>query len=120
QGLIDFDDIVIRAVGLVEGHEFVRRVLAARYPHLYIDEYQDLAPGLDRLVRALCFDYTANAEPFAVGDPFQSLYGFTGSRPELLDELSQRPSVTAVQLELNYRSGNEIIRISSRALGEER
>jgi DNA helicase-2/ATP-dependent DNA helicase PcrA len=120
QGLIDFDDIVIRAVDLVEGHEFVRRVLAARYPHLYIDEYQDLAPGLDRLVRALCFDYTANAELFAVGDPFQSIYGFTGSRPELLGELSQRSGVSVVQLDINYRSGNEIIRISSQALGEER
>lgn len=120
QGLIDFDDIVIRAVDLVEGHNVVRRALAARYPHLYIDEYQDLAPGLDRLVRALCFDYTANAELFAVGDPFQSIYGWTGSRPELLGELSQRPGVTVVQLDINYRSGNEIIRISSQALGEER
>lgn len=120
QGLIDFDDIVIRAVDLVETHESVRRAVAARYPHLYIDEYQDLAPGLDRLVRALCFDYTANAELFAVGDPFQSIYGWTGSRPELLEELSERPDVHVVKLEVNYRSGNEIIRISSQALGEER
>lgn len=120
QGLLDFDDIVIRAVGLVEEHAFVRRALAARYPHLYVDEYQDLAPGLDRLVRALCFDYTANAELFAVGDPFQSIYGWAGSRPELLDELSARSGVTVVQLDINYRSGNEIIRISSRALGEQR
>jgi len=120
QGLIDFDDIVIRAVGLVEGHAFIRRALAARYPNLYIDEYQDLAPGLDRLVRALCFDSTANAELFAVGDPFQSIYGWTGSRPELLDELSKRPGVAVVELDVNYRSGNEIIRISSRALGEDR
>lgn len=120
QGLIDFDDIIIRAVDLVEEHAFVRRALAARFPHLYVDEYQDLAPGLDRLVRALCFDYTANAELFAVGDPFQSIYGWTGSRPELLDEMSQRPGVSVIQLDINYRSGNEIIRISSQALGEER
>jgi len=119
RGLIDFDDIIIRAVDLVEQHAFVRRALAARYPHLYVDEYQ-LAPGLDRLVRALCFDYTANAELFAVGDPFQSIYGWTGSRPELLDELSRRAGVRVVELDINYRSGNEIIRISSQALGEER
>jgi DNA helicase II / ATP-dependent DNA helicase PcrA len=120
QGLLDFEDIVIRAVALVEQHAFVRRALAARFPHLYVDEYQDLAPGLDRLVRALCFDYTANAELFAVGDPFQAIYGWTGSRPELLSELSERPGVSVVQLDINYRSGNEIIRISSQALGEER
>jgi DNA helicase II / ATP-dependent DNA helicase PcrA len=120
QGLIDFDDIVIRAVELVEGHASVRRALAARYPGLYIDEYQDLAPGLDRLVQALCFDYTASAELFAVGDPHQSIYGWTGSRPELLDDLGRRPGVTVVELDTNYRSGNEIIRMSSKALGEER
>lgn len=57
---------------------------------------------------------------FAVGDPFQSIYSFTGSRPELLGELSTRPGVSVVQLDINYRSGNEIIRISSQALGEER
>lgn len=120
QGLIDFDDIIIRAVELVEEHSFVRKALTARYPCLYVDEYQDLAPGLDRLVQALCFDYAVNSDLFAVGDPFQSIYGWTGSRPELLGELSQRPGVHVVQLEVNYRSGNEIIRISSQALGEER
>jgi DNA helicase-2/ATP-dependent DNA helicase PcrA len=120
EALIDFDGIIIGAVHLVEGHEFVRRALAARYPHLYVDEYQDLAPGLDRLVRALCFDYTANAELFAVGDPYQSIYGFTGTRPELLNELCERSRVTVVPLEINYRSGEEIIRISSQALGVER
>jgi DNA helicase-2/ATP-dependent DNA helicase PcrA len=120
QGLLDFDDIVIRAVGLVEEHPFVRRALTSRYRCLYVDEYQDLAPGLDRLVRALCFDQIVDADLFAVGDPFQSIYGWTGSRPELLDELSQRPDVTAVQLDTNYRSGNEIIRLSSRALGTKR
>jgi DNA helicase-2/ATP-dependent DNA helicase PcrA len=120
QGLLDFDDIIIRAVNLVEEHAFIRRVLAARYPHVYVNEYQDLAPGLDRLVRALCFDYTPNAKLFAVGDPFQSIYGWTGSRPELVDELSRRSGVSVVQLDINYRSGNEIIRISSQALGKER
>lgn len=56
-GLFDFLDIVSIAVELVERHKVIRRVLTTQYPHLYVDEYQDLAPGLDRLVRALCFDY---------------------------------------------------------------
>jgi DNA helicase II / ATP-dependent DNA helicase PcrA len=120
RGLIDFDDIVRIAVELVEQHEFIRRALVARFPSLYVDEYQDLAPGLDRLVRALCFDYAANADLFAVGDPDQSIYGWTGSRPELLEELAALPGVTPVRLEINYRCGREIIRYSKLALGEER
>jgi DNA helicase-2/ATP-dependent DNA helicase PcrA len=120
RGLIDFEDIVKSAVDLVEQHKFIRRALVARFPNLYIDEYQDLAPGLDRLVRALCFDHAANADLFAVGDPDQSIYGWTGSRPELLDELARLPRVKHVRLEINYRCGREIIRYSKLALGEER
>ena len=120
RGLIDFDDIVRIAVELVEDHEFVRRALVARFPNFYVDEYQDLAPGLDRLVKALCFDYVANADLFAVGDPDQSIYGWTGTRPELLEELARRPGVRPVTLDVNYRCGREIIRYSKLALGAER
>jgi DNA helicase-2/ATP-dependent DNA helicase PcrA len=65
QSLMDFYDVIAWAVGLVERHEFVRRALTARYPHLYVDEYQDLAPGLHRLVKALCFDDRFSSELFA-------------------------------------------------------
>ena len=98
QGLIDFDDVVATAVQFVEQHQIIRRALTARYPRFYVDEYQDLAPGLDRLIQALCFDYAVNAELFAVGDPDQAVFGFTGSRPELLTELANRNGVTPVQL----------------------
>lgn len=113
KGLFDFLDIVTIAVELVEHHKVIRRVLTAQYPHLYVDEYQDLAPGLDRLVRSLCFDYAVNSELFAVGDVDQAVFGFTGTRPELLEELASRSGVTAVHLERNYRCGAEIIRIAN-------
>ncbi|MCP3800717.1 ATP-dependent helicase [Allokutzneria sp. A3M-2-11 16] len=113
QGLIDFSRAIATAVDLVEQHELVRTVLAARHPRLYVDEYQDLAPGLHRLVRALCFDYSIHAELFAVGDPDQAVYGWTGTRPELLDELAATPGVMTVRLDHNYRSRNEIIRVAN-------
>ncbi len=120
RGLIDFDDLVRHAVEIVEGHGWIRRVLAARFPRLYLDEYQDLAPGLDRLVRALCFDQTADAEMFAVGDADQSIMGFNGSRPELLLCLADLVGVHTVRLRTNYRSGGAIIQAALRALREER
>lgn len=113
RGLIDFIELIEIAVDFVENHRAVRTVLNARYPHVYIDEYQDLAPGLDRLVKALCFDYITGSQLFAVGDPDQAILAFTGTRPELLIELSQRSDVTTVQLEKNYRCGREIIRVAN-------
>ncbi|MDA3646635.1 ATP-dependent helicase [Saccharopolyspora indica] len=114
QELIDFDGVVAAAVELVEKHELVRRALIARFPCLYVDEYQDLAPGLDRLVRAMCFGQSGSATLFTVGDPEQAVFGWTGSRPELLAELAGLPDVTAVPLEINYRCGKEIIRVADR------
>jgi DNA helicase-2/ATP-dependent DNA helicase PcrA len=99
---------------MVEKHETIRRMLVAQYPCLYVDEYQDLAPGLDRLVKALCFDYRVNADLFAVGDPDQAVFAWTGARPELLHELARRSEVQPpVELEYNYRCGEEIIRIAN-------
>ncbi|MCP2290841.1 UvrD/REP helicase N-terminal domain-containing protein [Nocardia amikacinitolerans] len=110
--LLDFTGMIEQAVSIVEKNLIVRRVLNSKYPHLYVDEYQDLAPGLDKLVQALCFDYYNGAELFAVGDPDQAVYGFSGARPELLHELSQRSGVTPIRLKTNYRSGDEILRIA--------
>lgn len=120
EGLIDFDGLVTAAVDLVERHAFVRQTLVARYQRIFVDEYQDLAPGLDRLVRALCFNHAAQSELFAVGDPDQAIYGWTGTRPELLVDLAKRSEVTTVRLNINYRCADEIIAVSRRALARER
>lgn len=110
--LIDFTGIIEHAVAFVEENQSVRKILNALYPHIYVDEYQDLAPGLDRLVRALCFDYFNSSELFAVGDPDQAVFGFNGAKPELLHDLANRTGVTPVELELSYRCGVEIVRVA--------
>lgn len=117
-GLHDFSGLIATAVDLVENHHVVRQTLTAQFPHLYVDEYQDLAPGLDRVVKALCFDHYTNSELFAVGDPDQALFAFTGTRPELLDELAARHDVGTVELTRNYRCGTEIIKVANRMRGD--
>jgi DNA helicase-2/ATP-dependent DNA helicase PcrA len=114
RGLVDFQKLVRLAVEFVEEHAVVRKVLAARYPRLYVDEYQDLAPGLDRLVKAMCFNYRTDTELFAVGDPDQAILAFTGAQPELLEELARHSMVTPVRLKTNYRCHPEIIAVANR------
>jgi DNA helicase-2/ATP-dependent DNA helicase PcrA len=118
EGMIDFDDMVLIGLRLVESHEWVRRAIHAKYPAIVVDEYQDLGVPLHRIVSRLCF--TAGSRLFAVGDPDQSIYGFTGARPELLRELADSAKVEHIRLPFNYRSGPTIVRASEFALGEER
>lgn len=119
-GFIDFDDMVLLGLRLIETHAWVRKVLTARYPALAVDEYQDLGLTLHRLVTSLCFGTENNCRLFAVGDPDQSIYSFTGAEPELLRMLAEDRRVEKVHLRLNYRSRSNIVSASEVALGEKR
>lgn len=118
QGLIDFDDMPLLALRALRNHAWLRRAILAKYPVLVVDEYQDLGTALHKMVMGLCF--STGVRLFAVGDTDQSIYGFTGADPALLERLSQRTDVETVQLRLNYRCGSRIVSASEYALGEHR
>jgi DNA helicase-2/ATP-dependent DNA helicase PcrA len=117
-GLVDFDDLVVYGNRLIADHDWVLPTIAARWPVLAVDEYQDLGIPLHRIVKRLMFD--GGVRLFAVGDADQSIYGFAGADGNLLLELAERDDVETVRLQLNYRSAGRIIRASELALGEER
>jgi DNA helicase-2/ATP-dependent DNA helicase PcrA len=117
-GLIDFDGMVLIGLHLVQTFPWVRKALLARFPVLVVDEYQDLGYALNQIVQCLCFE--AAARLVAVGDPDQSIYGFTGANPNLLRELAERQDVTTVRLRLNYRCGSNIVEASQVTLGQRR
>lgn len=117
-GLIDFDDMPLLALRALANNKWLQKAMAAKYPVLAVDEYQDLGQALHSMVMGLCF--SAGMRLFAVGDVDQSIYGFTGAYPEMLRRLSERRDVCAVRLGLNYRCGSRIVAASEYALGEER
>jgi len=116
-GFIDFDDMMLLGLQIIEKHEWVRELLKARFPIIVVDEYQDLGLPLHRIVLALCFE--AGIRLLAVGDPDQSIYGFTGAQPKLLHELAEMEGVKAVPLRMNYRCGTTIVQASEIVLGLE-
>ena len=118
RGLIDFDDMPLLAVRALRENAWLQKALLAKYPILAVDEYQDLGRALHSMVMGLCF--STGMRLLAVGDVDQSIYGFTGANPELLQRLSERQDVETVHLRLNYRCGSQIVKASSYALGEER
>ena len=54
-GLIDFDDMPLIAFRMIKRHAWIRAALKARFPVLFVDEYQDLGHALHELVLLLCF-----------------------------------------------------------------
>lgn len=118
QGLIDFEDIVHYGQRLVNEHDWVLKLVRAKFPVIAVDEYQDLGTALDRIVRRLVFQ--GGVRLIAVGDVDQSVYGFTGANSELLEDLSRQQGIERIELKINYRSGSGIIEVAQRALGIER
>lgn len=113
-GFIDFDDMVLMGQHLVRSYPWIRRLIKARFPIFIIDEYQDLGVPLHEIVMSLCIG--EGIRLLAVGDPDQSIYGFTGAEPALLRQLSELDEVESVSMRLNYRCGKTIVRASEGVL----
>ena len=116
-GLLDFEAMVGRALQLLRERPALCRIVAGRYPWLLVDEYQDLGPVLHGIVTVL---ENAGSKICAVGDPDQSIHGFTGSDPKYLLELADKPGFKETRLEVNYRSGHVIVNAAAQVLGENR
>lgn len=80
--------------------------------YLLIDEAQDLSEIQFQFV----FDILKPQHFFIVGDARQSIYGFRGSRPDLLLSLKQREDTTTYDLNENYRNGKKILEFAKRII----
>ncbi|MGZ2362093.1 ATP-dependent helicase [Streptomyces sp. 372A] len=116
RGLIDFDLMVSSSLSLLVENPRVAQLVAAKYPYIVVDEYQDLGPVLHGLVTFL--NEAAGIQVSAFGDPDQTVMGFTGADPRYLNELTEK--FHPVTLKVNYRSGRAIIAASHAVLGEKR
>jgi ATP-dependent DNA helicase Rep len=105
---VDFDDLIVRPVELLERDAEARARWQAKCAHVLVDEYQDTNPAQYRLLRALVGDRT----PFtAVGDDDQAIYGWRGATLDNLALLPRDyPDLKVVKLEQNYRSTVRILR----------
>jgi DNA helicase-2/ATP-dependent DNA helicase PcrA len=109
---IDFEDLLELAVRMYEEDEFALAALRERYAAFTVDEYQDV----NLLQQSLLELWLGpRADLCAVGDDYQSIYGFTGASPEWLLGLGTRfPQATVVRLEENYRSSPQLLALANR------
>jgi DNA helicase II / ATP-dependent DNA helicase PcrA len=104
---LDFDDLILKTVHLLEGHEDVRAKYATRFKHVLVDEFQDTNKLQLILIKALS---SVHGNVFAVGDDDQSIYSWRGAVVENMLNFEQYfPGTTLVRLEQNYRSTGNIL-----------
>ncbi|MHA7191685.1 ATP-dependent DNA helicase UvrD2 [Arthrobacter sp. MDT2-16] len=114
RNLIDFEDVLLTTVAILEEDEKVAATVRAQYRHFVVDEYQDVSPLQQRLLdlwlgerRELC----------VVGDASQTIYSFTGATSRHLLEFTKRyEGAQVVKLVRDYRSTPQVVRAANTLL----
>ena len=108
---LDFDDIILHTVRLLQQHEDVRAFYQRKFRYVLIDEYQDT----NNLQYLLASTLAGGYENFCVvGDDDQSIYRFRGATIEnILSFEEQYKGCRVIRLEENYRSTRHILEASN-------
>ncbi|ETT45414.1 hypothetical protein BSK66_10160 [Paenibacillus odorifer] len=119
-GVLDFQDLLMRATALLREHEHVRRFFAAHYTRLFVDEFQDTDPIQAELMFLLTGDDPREADwrritpkpgsLFIVGDPKQSIYRFRRADISTYNWVKHKISTCGevLQLSANFRSTHQL------------
>jgi DNA helicase-2/ATP-dependent DNA helicase PcrA len=111
---MDFDDLLVRAVNVLELFPEVRERYANGFRHVLVDEYQDTNHAQYRWLQLLAGGSDSEAAGhrnlMVVGDDAQSIYGFRGADiTNILEFEDTFPDAHVVKLEQNYRSTQTIL-----------
>jgi DNA helicase-2/ATP-dependent DNA helicase PcrA len=108
---LDFDDLLLESVRLLQHDEGTRQAYNRRIAHLLIDEYQDTNRSQYELMRLLT---QTHQNVCVVGDEDQSIYSWRGADiHNILDFERDYPDAVTIRLEQNYRSTKNILESAS-------
>jgi DNA helicase-4 len=109
QGLIDFDDMIHKAIEYVKTGRFV-----SPWTFILVDEFQDISEPRARLIQLLKTS-VPGATLFGVGDDWQAIYRFTGSDLTLTTQFESVFGPTRITpLDLTFRFNNRISNVATR------
>ena len=104
---LDFDDLLVKTVQLLDTQPDVRESYQERFRYIMVDEYQDTNTVQFKLVSLLAGKYRNLC---VVGDDDQSIYKFRGANiRNILDFEKEFPDARVIKLEQNYRSTGNIL-----------
>lgn len=112
--MIDFDDMMVLCYELLTSRPDILERCRALFPYILVDEFQDSNRIQYEIFRMLA---TPRNNAFIVGDDDQSVYGFRGARPEIMQQFRRDfPACEIVCLGENFRSDYRIVQASSQVI----
>lgn len=89
----------------------ILRALVRRYPHILIDEAQDIGTAHQAIIEQLVH---AGCQVSLIGDPNQGIYEFAGANGAFLTQYGQQEGVNRLRLTRNFRSVPAILDLANR------
>ncbi len=115
---MDFDDLILNAVILLQENEDVREYYQRKFKYVLVDEYQDTNNLQYLLASTLAGGYENIC---VVGDDDQSIYKFRGATiKNILDFENQYKHARVIKLEQNYRSTGHILEAANAVISNNR
>ncbi len=118
RNLLDFDDLVDRTASLLANDDEIADLVAGRWDHVLVDEFQDLNPRQYAIVRRLA---ERHRNLFVVGDDEQSVFSWTGANPQVLVDFTNDFRLDKSQIVLldeNRRNARQIFEPARRLLSQ--
>lgn len=108
---MDYDDLLVNLVQLMERHPDIRAKLSQQYRYVMVDEYQDTNALQARIVMQLGGEHE---NVMVVGDDSQSIYSFRGANfRNIMDFPKAFPDCEIITLEENFRSTQPILDLTN-------
>jgi DNA helicase-2/ATP-dependent DNA helicase PcrA len=112
-GLVDFQSIIYFSLKLLRDRAEILGYVASKFAWILIDEFQDTTDLQVEIMTVIA--KKGRTKFLLVGDPFQSIFGFAGARPDLADTFAARIQArTDLTLSGNFRSSKPIVEQANR------
>lgn len=107
KGILHYDDILAFAWEIIKTDANVLRILRAKFPYFFVDEFQDTNPIQTAILKKIAESETIVG---VIGDSAQSIYSFQGAVMQQFIDF-ELPSINYFKIKDNWRSTNQIINV---------
>lgn len=114
QGILHHEDILYFSYLLLQRYPFIVKVITAKFPYFFVDEFQDTSPIQTHLLQIFGQGGTKIG---VIGDRAQSIYSFQGARPEQFESFDLE-GLTSYTIADNRRSSHTIISLLNTIRGD--